>query len=65
MMLATFFLSFLDIGATDFEGGWQGLSPFGGRDAISRTIFWKKFAELRNTLYLCSEKNKESQTSDN
>ena len=41
-MFATIFLSIFDVGATDSEGGWQGLSPFGGRDAISITIFLEK-----------------------
>ena len=44
MMLATFFLSFLDIGATDFEGGWQGLSRFGQRVAITEPKSGKKLA---------------------
>ncbi len=45
-MFATIFLSIFYIGATDSEGGWQGLSPFGSCDTISRTIFLEKVCRV-------------------
>ena len=64
-MLAAFFLSFFDIGATDSEWDGKVCRHLAVVTLYQERFFWKKFAGLRNTPYLCSEKNKESQTSDN
>ena len=55
------FSSFLDIGATGFEGVGEDCRYLAVVTLYPDYFFRKKFAELRETLYLCGVKNKDSQ----
>jgi hypothetical protein len=60
-MLAAIFLSFFDIGTTDFEGVSKDYRHLAIVTLYHDRFFRKKFADLRNMPYLCTVKNNNSQ----
>ena len=58
---SSLFFVFFNIGATGFEGVGEDCRYLAVVTLYPDYFFRKKFAELRETLYLCGVKNKDSQ----